>query len=215
MLLTEPLRLGDGVADQEKDARADAERDTVCDTLAVAERERDGLAVPVMLAEGERDCDVVTVPEGLRLSIGDAELVKLALADADPETLIERDCELETVAVGLGEAGVLVAVILPDVVAVGERLIEGDAVEESDRELVVVTDDETVGDRLMDCVGDTDDVRVAVGVAVAADRVAVIVPVIVAVGLTDIVTECDVDAEAEAEAEAEADPDDDGEVDGE
>ncbi len=110
------------------------------------------------------------------------------LVVADTEALVERDRELDTVAVGLDESGLLVAVILPVVVAVGDLLRDGEPVEESDRELVVVTDDETVGERLIVCVGDTVEVRVPVGVAVAADRVAVMVPVIVAVGLTDIVS---------------------------
>jgi hypothetical protein len=114
--------------------------------------------------------------------------VREGLVVADTEALVERDRDEVTVGVGEDESGERVAVILPVVVAVGERLMEGDAVEESDRELVVVTVEETVGERLIDCVGDTVEVRVPVGVAVAAERVAVIVPVIVAVGLTDIVS---------------------------
>ncbi len=141
-------------------------------TLTVGERDRDCVTDVVADTEGERDCDCVT------------EVVAVRELDTVPE----RDCDVVTVAVGDGELGDRVAVILPVVVAVGERLIEGDAVLDLERVPEGLTVPVIDGERLIDCVGDTVDVRVPVGVTVAAERVAVIVLVIVAVELTDIVS---------------------------
>jgi hypothetical protein len=173
----------------------------VTDVVTLAEGERDCVCVTdvVTLAEGERDCDCVT------------EVVVVRVLDTVPE----RDCDVVTVAVGDGESGDRVAVILPVVVAVGERLMDGDAVVEMEREPVGLTVLVIVGERLIDCVGDTVDVRVAVTVAEAADRVAVIEPVIVAVGESDTVTDTDAEAEADALLEEDGLPDADVEPEGE
>jgi hypothetical protein len=107
LLLTERVRLGDVVADQENDARADALMLRDGEPEPEGDRDRDGDAVVVLLTERLRLGDVVADQEKEARAEADLETVceTLAVADRDRDGLPvlvgltegERDCDDVTV----------------------------------------------------------------------------------------------------------------------
>jgi hypothetical protein len=190
--LTERVRLGDDVADHEYDARADAERETVWETLAVGERDRDEVTVTVADDVPERLLLGLTVPVGLRVSVGVVERVRVEETVVEGDRVKEGDPLEDTVEVGVRVLGVRVEDIDPVASADAVRLTVG----------LALTERERVGDPVAEGDPDTDRLRVGevevlglaetVDVLDAAERVAVIVRVADTEGDADTVAEPDV-----------------------
>lgn len=111
--LTDPVREGDAVADQENDAREDADRETVWETLAVGERDRVGLTVPLPVVDPDRLRLGLPVPVGLRVSVGLVERVCVEDTVVEGDRVMEGDPLDDTVGEIVRVFGVRVDVMEP------------------------------------------------------------------------------------------------------